>query len=147
MREEEEHAEEDGQARAAEVLVLGDPDRMVGCRVGAVILRERVAVRIAIGDEEQVRPVLDPVAEAVDAKVAKAARHSADGQDREPGQERNDADDADAGDGVVAAPGKGRPRRDTESAAEDEAGIDQDEPEAGLPAVLGLRGGILGSSG
>ena len=133
MGQEQEEPEEHGQAGPAQLRVLRDADRVVGGRIGAVALRQRVAVGIAVGDDEQVRPVLNPVVEAVDGQVAKAARHTPDGHDREPGQERNRRDQPERVIARVRARG-----RHTKRARQDRSGNDQDEPEAGLPAVLRL---------
>src|SRR5215218_9311036 len=98
--------------------------------------RQRIAVGVAIGDEEGVRPELDPEVEAVGDQVPEAPRHPALRQNREPGQERGCADDADR---VVIAV-RARAAGHAESPAEQQRGDDEHESKSGLPAVLGLGG-------
>ena len=89
-RDRERQAEEDGQARAAQVVgVAHEPHRMPRRRLELRQERRRVGVRVAVGDEEQVRERLRPVAERVRAGVTQPARHAAGEEAREPAEERD----------------------------------------------------------
>jgi hypothetical protein len=110
-------------------------------RAGQERHRARVAVREAIGEQEEVCRGLGGVAERPHLHVAHAGRHRALGQTGEPGQEGDDHRDA-------GAHARRRSRRGHEAAAEaareDERRQGEREPEPHLPAVLARRSGQPG---
>src|SRR5207244_1077156 len=90
-------------------------------RLLLLLALEWARVRIAVGDEEQVRVGLPEVPERVGHQVAKAPRRAAADECDEPGEDR------------------GEEEREGQAERDDPRRDDEDNAEQRLPAVLALR--------
>ena len=89
VRDGEQQPEEDSRARAAQLVRVADqPYRMQGRTVDTCEHRRRVGVRVAVGDEEDVRPRLRAVPDRVRGGVAQPLRSSPTDDAREPCEDR-----------------------------------------------------------
>src|SRR4051794_1224204 len=151
VRDEERQTEEDGQPRAAQVVRLTDEVHgMRGRPRGGLEHRRRVAVRVAIGEEERVRAYLGAVADPIGAGVTEPARHPPGDERCEPAEKGADPGEQPAAPEVpavavraaAAATGGETTDRDAEPAAEertdDECRDPQDQPQQRLPPRLSL---------
>src|SRR4051794_5336031 len=89
---------------------------MRGWPLDAVEHRGRIAVRVAIGEQQDVREHLRAVADAVGAGVPQPARHPAEHERREPAEEGADRGER----STEAAAGSRTTRAPATAAAEDE---------------------------
>ena len=128
VRDGEQEPEEDGQPRAAAVVVELEPNGALGGRARDVLVR--IARRVAIRQREEIGAGLRAVAERPDDQVAEAARHPALDERREPREEGRHRGEPAPAQGVAAEEGGDQQRRQDQHELEQ-----RHEP----PLWLGLR--------
>src|SRR5436190_7628625 len=99
----------------------------------AVVVVERIAVRIPVGDEQQIGRDLDRVTQPVGDQVAESARHPPTEEGGEPAKEGGRPDDPNA-DPVVPKPAIDAGR--AERRAQEQRRYGEEQPEERLPPVL-----------